>query len=214
MMSDNFEKLTIRNNFYRDSYRRLVKLLILLSIVAVVLALWLTEVCLDEQAPNYYATSTSGDLYDLQSLSEPVVSNAFLLQWAGLATRAAYNLDFNDYQKELARAHHYFSPAGWSSFKNALHSAGVLDSLQSNKLIMSAVISGPGVILDTEVIHGVYTWLVQLPLLVTYTSANEQKKELLRVSLRIKRAPTLDTAQGLQIDSFDTSLMLNANNAG
>ncbi len=118
--------------------------------------------------PAYYPTTTTGRVIPLQSLDIPVVTNTYLLQWAALATRVVYNLDFENYTKQLDNESSYFTPAGWNSLMNAMKSSGAIDSLKNNKLFMAGIVNGPAVILDQEMVHGCYSWRVQLPLLVTY----------------------------------------------
>lgn len=44
-----------------------------------------------------------------------------------------------------------------------------------------------------------YTWRVQLPLLVIYTSANEERKAHFAVTMDIIRVPVIDAAKSIQI---------------
>lgn len=49
---------------------------------------------------------------------------------------------------------------------------------------------------------GVYTWLVQMPLLVTYQSASEFSQQNNIVTMRITRVSTLNSPRGIGIDQF------------
>ncbi len=191
-----------KNNLYRDSYRLIMRVLSGLVVMSVALAVILGYQIINTPQSKYFATTTTGEVIPLQSLSMPVVTNTYLLQWAELATRACYNLDFLHYDKQLANAETYFTPDGWTSLNAALNASDVINSLQQNKLFMSAVVSGPPVILDQEVIHGRYTWRVQLPLLVTYTSASEEHKSQFTVTMDIMRVPVIDAVKSIQINNF------------
>lgn len=191
-----------KNHLYRDHYRRTIKALLMMLVIALVLICILGYQLWTMPAANYYATTTNGRVIPLQSLRMPVVTNRYLLQWAGLAARACYNLNFVDYQKELQAASSNFTPSAWQSFMAALKAAGSIDSLTENKLVMRAVVNGAPIILGEQIVHGRYTWQVQIPLLVTYTSANEQRKTNYIITMNIARVPVLDAAKSIQITSF------------
>ncbi|HYF98137.1 MAG TPA: type IVB secretion system apparatus protein IcmL/DotI [Coxiellaceae bacterium] len=191
-----------RNEFYRDSYRRILNLLLIFSFISVGLVAVLGVLELTEPQPKYYATLSNGRIVPMQALSEPTVTSNYIMQWASLAVRAAYNLDFVNYQTQLNSAAPYFTTDGWNAFMNALNGTGVISSLQTNKLIMSAVVSDAPIVLDKSIINGHYTWHVQVPLLVTYSSASQNRKQNLVVTLTIVRVSTLNTAQGIQINNF------------
>ncbi len=194
-----------RNNFYRNNYRRVLVALLGLSLIAFCLAAVLTYMNFIRPQPSYYATMANGRIIEMQSLSEPTVTSNYVTQWASFAARVAYNLDFVNYQSQLNAASVYFTDGGWQAFTNAMNSAGVMNSLQTNKLILSAVVVSPPIVVDRLIINGRYTWNVQLPMLVTYTSASENRKQNLIVSMSIQRVSSLDTAQGIQINNFSVS---------
>jgi intracellular multiplication protein IcmL len=202
-MNAEVEQLALqKNNLYRDNYRRVMKFLVFMIATAIGLSCILAYQLWSMPPAKYYATTTTGRVIPLHSLSMPVVTNAYLLQWAELAARACYNLNFIDYPKQLQAASSNFTPDGWTSLMDAMKQAGVIDSLKQNKLFIAAVVNGPAVILDEEVVHNRYTWRVQLPLLVTYTSANQQRKTTYIITMDIMRVPVIDAAKSIQINNF------------
>ncbi|ATN70364.1 type IV secretion protein IcmL [Coxiella burnetii] len=202
-MTIDAEQLALqKNNLYRDNYRRVMAFLLASVVITVSLLAVLSYQIITTPKPAYYATTTTGRVIPLQSLDMPVVTNTYLLQWAALATRAVYNLDFENYTKQLDNASSYFTPTGWESLTNAMKSSGAIDSLKNNKLFMAGVVNGPAVILDQEVVHGRYSWRVQLPLLVTYTSASIQQKAHFIITMDIIRVPVIDAAKSIQINRF------------
>ncbi|MCB1827966.1 MAG: type IVB secretion system apparatus protein IcmL/DotI, partial [Coxiellaceae bacterium] len=191
-----------RNLLYRDHYRRTVKSIITMAIVGGILAVILAGLIIETPQPKYYATTTSGEVVPMHSLSEPVITNDYLLQWSSLATRTAFNIDFVNYAKQLVKAKADFTPSGWGEFMKAMNNSGLLDAVKSKKLEMSAVVSGAPVILSTAVIHGRFTWRVQLPILVTFTSASATSQSSWIVTMNVERISTLDAYKGIQINDF------------
>ena len=148
-MNADIERLELqKNDFYLDHYRRTLGYLMILVVVGLCLTVFLAYFVVTEPKAKYYATTTTGQVIPMQSLSAPVVTNNYLLQWATFATRACYNLDFVNYPKQLQAASAYFTPSGWTAFMNAVTKAGVINSLQKNKLQMSAVVDVAPVIFD------------------------------------------------------------------
>lgn len=126
-MTIDAEQLALqKNNLYRDNYRRVMAFLLASVVITVSLLAVLSYQIITTPKPAYYATTTTGRVIPLQSLDMPVVTNTYLLQWAALATRAVYNLDFENYTKQLDNASSYFTPTGWESLTNAMKSSGAI----------------------------------------------------------------------------------------
>lgn len=191
-----------KNNFYRDQYRRTIKFLLLNGFIAIGLVLVLGYLLLFPGQPKYYATTTNGEVIQLHALSEPVVTNNYIIQWASIATRTALNIGYVRYKTQLLAAKPNFTPDGWMQFMRALNTSGLLKTVLNEKVIMSAVVSGAPVVLNRAVLHGRYTWRIQMPVLVTFESASENKQTKLIVTMNVQRVPTLNAAKGIQISDF------------
>ena len=98
-----------RNFFYRDNYRRVVAfalLLILSNIAALGVIFWLIS---HPTKPAYFATDNSGKVTPLYSLSQPIISQSSLLEWATRASVAAYSYNFVEYESQLQKAGNFFT---------------------------------------------------------------------------------------------------------
>jgi intracellular multiplication protein IcmL len=197
--------LNMDSMIYRDRYRQCLTWLIRMSIVAFVLCFILFWQTLGQKQPAYFAAMTNGNIVPIHSLSEPVVTDAFILNWASLTSRSLFNLSFAEYQTQLDLLKVRFTDSGWQRMQTALTSSGIIKTMEDDKLIISAVVSGAPVITSRMVINGRKTWQVQLPLLLALKSASSEVKESLIVTMTIQRIPTLDSAQGIQITDFITS---------
>lgn len=198
-----------KNTFYRDQYRRVVKLLVFFSMTAIGLAAVLFYMTMRPGQPKYYATTTSGLVISLHSLSEPVITKKYLVQWASLATRQVMNIEFASYQSNLKDAKAYFTPSGWNAFNKALKSSGLLNAVTGKKLDMSAVVSGTPVILNSGDYNGRYTWRIQMPVLVTFTSASAVQHHKMIVTMNIQRVPVLSAPKGIEISNFEASSVVS-----
>lgn len=192
------------NAFYRDRYRRVMKMVSTMAVLCAILSAVLAWMAYDKQQPPYYAAMTTGEVVPMHALSEPVVTSPFIVAWSARTAQLVYNLNFSTYQQQLAVVQNRFTAEGWNKMMDALKSSGMIKTLTENKLIISAVVSGQPRIISQMIIDGRFTWRVQMKLLVTYTSASQTKQNQIVVTMNIQRVPTLDAANGIQIVSFET----------
>jgi len=196
------EFVMLRNNFYRDNYRRVVSALLVMIVVIFVLISIIFYQIASIPTPKYFATSSDGRITQLYSLDAPLMPPDQLLQWAARAAVAAYSYNFVNYREALQGVQNYFTPEGWRNFENALKSSRNLEMVIEKKLVSSAVATGAPVILDQGVVNDRYAWKVQVPILVSYQSASENTQQPLVITMIISRVPTLNTPRGIAIASF------------
>ncbi len=205
MVDDAVELVRLRNNFYRDNYRRVVGALMVLLVIVVTLVGVVFYQIVNRPEPKYFATTVDGRIMPLFSLSEAMLSPGELLQWAHRSAITAYTYNFVNYRDAMQQLQNQFTSAGWRYYEDALRTARTLEMVIAKKLVVSAVATGTPVILDQAVISGRYSWKVQVPLLVTYQSPNEQTRQSMVVTMIISRVPTVDMPKGIAIVSFVSS---------
>ncbi|MCX7121381.1 MAG: type IVB secretion system apparatus protein IcmL/DotI [Gammaproteobacteria bacterium] len=194
------------NEFYRDNYRLTMKWLTFMIVLCAILSAILAWISYDRKQPPYYAATITGVVTQMHSLSEPVVTSNFVMEWSALAARRIYNLNFSSYQDQLNQVKDKFTDEGWEKMTNAMQ--GLITQITGSHLVVTSVVSGPVIIPVRMILNGRFTWQAQMKLLVTYTSASEQRKRTLLVTMTIQRVPTLNAPQGIQIIDFSS---VNAN---
>lgn len=199
---DALEVVRLRNNFYKDSYRRVLLALVLMVLLNVTLTALLYYVITNRPKPEYFATTSDGKVIRMYALSEPLVTPAELLQWTTIAATSVNTYNFVNWRKELQSASEYFTPTGWREFQDSLKTSNNLETITSKKLSVSAVATGAPVILDQGLIGNVYKWKVQIPLLLTYESASTNLSQPVVATMLVTRVSTLDTPKGIAIDAF------------
>lgn len=205
MVEDAVELVKLRNNFYRDNYRRVVVALLLLLLMNVGLVAIIIYQYQTRPEPRYFATSTDGRITPLYSLSRPVVSAAELREWATTAAVSAFSYNFANYRKALQEASERFTPRGWTNFQEALRRSGNLETVLKRKFVVSAIPTGTPEIIEQRVIEGRYTWKVRIPLLVTYQSSAATLQDPLEVTLSVVRMSALQVPSGIAIDQYISS---------
>ena len=201
------ELVMLRNNFYRDNYRRLM--MVCLGLIAMVGALgyWGWYERTHQPLPKYFATTYDGKLIALVPLNKANLTPNALTQWATEAAVASYTFNFVNFRKALQDVRIYFTKLGYQYFLKALKESNNLEAVQNKKYVVSAVPTGAPVILKQGVLNdgselGVYSWTVQLPMDINYRSATEQTKQSIVLTMLITRVSTLESPSGVGIASF------------
>lgn len=202
-MADNAITAVVhRNQFYRDNYRRAMIVLLLSILLNSILAGTLIYIVTNPPQPKYFPTSVNGRITPLLALDQPNQTDSAVLQWANQAATAAYSYNWLTYRKELQAASEFFTRSGWRDFLQALQESNTLEAVTSKKLIVSAVATRAPTILDKGVMNGVYTWRVQIPLLVTFQSGSEFTQQNNIVTMTIVRVSSLSNPRGIGISQF------------
>lgn len=194
-----------KNTFYRDKFRKMMKLITLLVISAILLLSTFIFQSLKREKVTYYGSSTNGEQTPLHALSDPVLTEQLITQWASIASKKVYQLNFEDYSSQLDAMKIYFTKAGWSSYNDAMQSSGLLSDIKSRKLEVDAIVTDDPVVKDTGLNHGVRYWDVEMPVLVSFSSASVtgvSKKLIIR--MRVVRSKDIAAPSGLQIEHFNT----------
>lgn len=202
MAEDALTVVALRNQFYKDSQRKVILALLVAILVNIVLASMLVYILTHPPAPKYFATTINGRITPLFPLDEPNQSDSAVLQWANQAAIAAFTYNFVNYRDELQASSGFFTAEGWDQFLNALQQSNNLDAVKAKKLIVSAVATRAPIILQKGVLNGNYSWRVQMPILVTYQSASEFTQQNNVVTMLITRVSTLNSPRGIGISQF------------
>lgn len=200
---DNGLELVIqRNAFYRDAYRRVIFVTILLFFVncglgAAILIKWFNP-----PQPQYFATTAEGRIINIHQLSDPVVTDSYVLQWASNAVRQAFSADYIHWRKQLQDASVNFTADGWTYFLDALKSSNNLNTLVDMKMVSSAELTAAPQIMAKMVVNGHYSWKLKMPLLITYTDGKQNIQMPWNVTVIVTRMPVKDYPQRIAINNF------------
>jgi intracellular multiplication protein IcmL len=202
MAEDALTVVGLRNQFYKDSQRKVMLALLVAILCNVLLGSLLIYIITHPPEPRYFATSINGRITPLFPLDQPNQSDSAVLQWANQAAIAAFTYNFVNYRDELQASSGFFTAEGWDQFLSALQQSNNLDAVKAKKLIVSAVATRAPVILQKGILNGSYSWRVQMPILVTYQSASEFTQQNNVVTMLITRVSTLNSPRGIGIAQF------------
>ncbi|MBI5448094.1 MAG: type IVB secretion system apparatus protein IcmL/DotI [Gammaproteobacteria bacterium] len=205
MAGDAVEMVSLRNDFYRDSHRKVMMALLMAIAIIILLGGVLSYVVTHPPAPKYFATSIDGRIIPIVPLSQPNMPPSALLLWSNQAATAAFTYDFVNYRQALQATSSYFTPDGWRDFLSALTGSNNLNAVLTKKLVVSATATGAPVILQQGTLNGVYAWRVQLPMVVSYQSASQVAQQNVIVTMLVMRVSTLNSSRGVGIAQFVVS---------
>lgn len=192
----------MRNSFYRDNYRRATFVLIIMFFVNIVLGAAVIDRFINPPQPQYFPTNSQYQLIKYHPLSDPVVSNNFVLQFVSNAVQKSFNLDFIHWRAQLQEASTYFTASGWYWFLAAFKQSGDLDSLVKLNMVSDAQITGSPVVQYQNVLGGRYVWRVQVPVMISYRNPTKVIHQPLKVIVIVERVPVQDSAYRIAINQF------------
>jgi intracellular multiplication protein IcmL len=150
--------------------------------------------------PRYFATREDGGIIPLVAVSQPFLNNGQVTNFAVEAVTRSLTMDFKNWREDLAEASEYFQrPDGWNNFLSAIQESGTLDFVRERRLISNAVANGAVIIDDGVDARGRYSWTVQIPLKVTFESANERSVEEMMAEVVVSRLPTWESSTAVGI---------------
>lgn len=196
------EMVLLRNAFYGDNYRFAKMVLAVLLALNLVLGLSFAYLLANPVKPRYFAVTADGRMIAENPLSQPVVSDDFVLQWTANAVRQTFMLDYVHWQSQLQDASGDYTTDGWHSFVAALQQSNDLNTLTHFHMVADAQLTAAPQIVRREVVDGHYGWNVQMPLLVTFKGHGKTISIPMQVTVIVLRQPVQDYPNRIAINNF------------
>jgi intracellular multiplication protein IcmL len=196
-------RVVVRNEFYRDGYRSLLRLAVLqgLAIIGLIGAMYFV-IEVHQPENRYFATTEDGRLVPMVPLNEPNLSTPALMSWVAQAATEVTTFGFNDYRRRLQEASRNFTRRGWESFTQALQRARIIEMVEANQQVVTSAPQGAPIIISEGLVAGRYQWEIQMPLVLTYQSGAKTRSDSLLVTLVVVRVPRLENANGVGIEQW------------
>ncbi|MDD3020253.1 MAG: type IVB secretion system apparatus protein IcmL/DotI [Alphaproteobacteria bacterium] len=193
----------VRNEFYRDGYRSILRIAVIEAIIILALIGAMYFIIEVHQPENrYFATTEDGRLIPATALSEPNLSVPALMSWSAQAATEVMTFGFNDYKRRLQEASRNFTRTGWASFTKALERSRIIEMVEANQQVVYSTPSSAPILVSEGEVNGVYQWEVDVPLVVTYQSGSNVRSDRLLVKLIIVRVPKLESPNGVAIEQW------------
>lgn len=191
-----------RNHFYRQKYRVALAIYVLCIVAIVTLISVLVYVTRNPTRPLYFLTDSVGRLMPDIPVTVPGMSNDEVAAWTIEAVEAAYSYNYVNYRSQLQDAQKYFTEYGWRNYMTGLTASNNLLAVTERKMIFVAKVVGPPRFLNEGILSGVYSWKLQLPLLVNFLEAPYDKptfSNAYSVNVVVQRQKFQQSYKGLAI---------------
>ena len=199
----NAESILIRSGTYRTAFKMMTAYAIVATLVAAVSTGAVVYLATNQPEPRYFATTTNGQIQPLVPLNQPHHSNEAVANYAVTAVTSALTYSFDRYRQQFQEAQDYFTqPTGWNSFVSAVDDSKILDLVKERRFNSTAVAQNALIVRQGVNDDGIYEWVLQMPVRVTYQSASEVTGQNLMVTVYLKRLQTYQTPAAMAIDRF------------
>lgn len=192
-----------RMQFYRDGYKRILRIAVTEAIVILTLVVFLFLV-IDLHRPEdfYYAQSESGSAVQMVPYYQPNLSPNAITSWSAQAAAEVMTFGFNDYRRRFQEASRNFTKKGWESFIKGLTTSKLLLTVEQNQQLVAAAPKGPAVIVSEGFEEGRYQWEVDVPLVITYQARAAVRPSVSVIRLLLVEAEQGDSASGVAIEGW------------
>lgn len=195
--------VVVRNEFYRDGFRSVLKIAIAEAIIIVALILtFIAYMNATKAQDHYFATTADGRIMQLVPMNVPNMGTSALLSWAAQSATEVMTFGFHDYQRRMQQSSRHFTSYGWESFTSALQKSRIIESVEALQQVVTAQPRSAPILIQEGVFNGKYRWVVDLPLTVTYQAGSSSRTDLLTIRMVIDRVPSLENPNGVGIEQW------------
>ena len=195
--------VVVRNEFYRDGYRSLLRLALLQGLVIIgLLGANYFVIHIHQPENRYFATTEDGRLIPMLALNQPNLSAPALMSWVAQASTEVMTFGFNDYRRRLQESSRNFTRRGWESFTQALQASRLIETLEANQQVVTAAPTGAPIIESEGLVNGRYQWVIQLPMVLSFQSGAKTRSDSLLVTVVVVRVPRLESPNGVGIEQW------------
>jgi intracellular multiplication protein IcmL len=189
-----------RNLFYRDQFQIARWLFTALIAINVMLGLGLLYRFSHPAQPEYFPATADGKIFLTHPLTDPVQNDNFVMQWGCTALEKAFSLDYLHWRQNLRDTALFFTPRGWTYFMKSIKDNNNLKTLTQFDMVSDLELTGAPQILRKNVIDGHYTWKIQVPVLIKYSSKDKNIPMSALITMNIQRMPAIHYSDKIAID--------------
>lgn len=192
-----------RTESYRAGYARLMVLAYMLTfvifgLIGLLVFVFITHVPED----SYFAETAEGARLQMVGLERPYVTQQALFDWAVNAATQVLTFGFNDYDDKLSAAQVHFTKDGWVSFAQVMANSTFFKNVVSERQLVTAVPAAAPTMMFEGIEDGKYSWVVEIPLMVTVRSGSLSRSLKQKVRMVIMPVPTDMNPMGIAIDRW------------
>jgi intracellular multiplication protein IcmL len=197
----------VRSSEARERTSTLLRTCYVLSALLAISLIGNVSQGLREPQVRYLAHDPEGRIREIMMLERPLPSNAEVTAWAARVVAQAYTMSFGTFQQDLQSNRINFTSGGWRAFEKALTDSNFQTNVIQNFYVTHAVATAaPSIVAEgLEPNINRYAWRIQVPVVVTFASANSKTSQNVIIEVTIIRRPESENPAGLGIATFIVS---------
>jgi intracellular multiplication protein IcmL len=203
-MADNeLEIAGLRDDYYRDSFGKLMLIMSAMILAIVLLLLTSFYLYISVPPPVTFPVYKEWRVQPDVPLAQPYLETPILLQWVSDTLLSSIHFDFENYNEQLQAAQHNFTEDGWRVFVDQLNNYANPTEILSKKMFISSTPDSAPILLNPGgVLEGRYAWWVQAPITINYIGNEARTSRTLTLQVLVVRVPTLNNLMGVGIDNI------------
>ena len=193
-----------KSDYYREGFNIVMKVVniqaFIIFVLSVVLAFYLGT---QENHDRYIAETGDGKAMRLSPLSYPNMGRDALSDWVVKSASEIMTFGFNDVNERFEQSRHDFTAEGWEDFRKAMALSNFIDSMVQAQQILTTVPESPPVLKQEGMINGRYSWIFDVPLLVTFRAGATKVSRQKTAHIVVERIPTRENPSGVGISAWN-----------
>jgi intracellular multiplication protein IcmL len=202
MVSEELQIVRLRNDFYRDGFRKVSLAVVIIAGAIIILIASNLYLHFSKPEPVYFSTGDEWRVLSPVPLTQPYLSNADVTQWVSDTLPSVFKYDFVNYAKQLKNNEAFFTANGWKNFSDMLNNTFNIGNsvLNSKSFVNSSAYAAP-FILNQGLLGEKYAWQIQIPVNISYSGAPiSSANRIVTFKLLVVRVPTTNNLDGVAIE--------------
>ncbi len=174
----------------------------------------LTEVTVDRDVKIAPFVETR-DITELaqETFNQPHKSDREVGRWLSQAVSESLSFDSSNYKTNAKQILPYFTRDGFKAYQEYLRTSGIFENLKTGDNQLGVFVEEQPLLLSGNEIDGVYRWLYQVPVTISFQSRNVSDysrvgkgiSRKLSLRLQVTRALYKDDPTAIQIESWSAA---------
>jgi intracellular multiplication protein IcmL len=209
---DAIQTVMVRNSFYRDGYRALLKVALVQGvIIAILIGIIIMLVLTASVKHVFFATNVDGRIMPIEPINEPYFADDQVITWTAKTSREIMQMDYLNYRTHLDQVNQRFTQTGRADFQNALKESRLIEAIEEKKLVSQLKIEGAPQVLKKGISkNGTYSWYLSMPVSIVYDGQDAPQPVRGVLQVRVDRVNFLEIPDGI---AFGQWIIGHDNNA-
>ncbi len=202
MAGEELQVVRLKDDFYRDGFRKVLLALGMILIAIGFLVATSLYLFFFKPPPVYFSTDNEWRILRPVPLNQSYLSTSDLIQWVSTAMASAFTYDYTNYGREYNNNKQYFTENGWKVYNSLINRYADPKMITSTHTFVNATPFGAPFILKQGILNNTYGWWIQSPLQIKLSGYQRSFAQKIVFQILVVRIPTLNNIDGVAIDNI------------